>query len=241
MTVTLPKHVAIVMDGNGRWAKKRKMPRLAGHHAGVKSARRIVECAAKEGIRTLTLFAFSSENWSRPANEVNSLMNLLSKSLDSEVPKLHDNHIRLSVIGDRSRFDETLQTTIDHAEKLTANNTGMHLLVAINYGGRWDITHAAKQLAQAVEEGKLSVDDITEDTFANFTATAGVADPDLYIRTAGESRISNFLLWQFAYTELYFTEKYWPEFKEDDFKAALNDFSQRKRRFGLTDDQLEVA
>ncbi|OGT30145.1 MAG: di-trans,poly-cis-decaprenylcistransferase [Gammaproteobacteria bacterium RIFCSPHIGHO2_12_FULL_35_23] len=232
---TIPKHVAIVMDGNGRWAKKRHLPRLAGHQAGVEAIRRIVKAAVAEKIAVLSLFAFSTENWRRPAEEVSNLMNLLLTALQSEVKKLHKNNICLKMIGDQQGFSKKIQESIIKAEALTANNTGMKLIIAANYGGRWDILQAVKKCVLAVQTGHLTADQIDETIFSNYLATVEFPEPDLFIRTSGEMRISNFFLWQFAYTEFYFTETLWPDFNEKEFLKALTSFTQRERRFGLTD------
>ncbi|MEW8500671.1 MAG: polyprenyl diphosphate synthase, partial [Candidatus Thiodiazotropha taylori] len=210
----LPRHLAIIMDGNGRWAKKRGLPRYAGHPAGVDAVRRVVEACVVRKISVLTLFAFSSENWRRPAKEVNLIMDLFIRSLRKEIKRLDRNQVKLKVIGDRSAFSKKLQQQIADAEQQTASNQGLLLQVAANYGGRWDITQAARCLAQSVESGELSVDQIDEQALAQHLSFAGVPEPDLFIRTGGEKRISNFLLWQCAYTELYFTDLLWPDFDD---------------------------
>lgn len=231
---TLPRHIAIIMDGNGRWAKKRHLPRVAGHKAGVKTVRRVVQSCAEKKVEVLTLFAFSSENWQRPAKEVSYLMNLFITVLKREVKMLHKQNIRLHIIGDRSPFDEKLCREMIHAEELTRNNTGLRLIVAVNYGGRWDISEALRQIVSEVENGKLTSKDISFDLIQKRTALADLPDPDLLIRTSGEQRISNFLLWQIAYTEIYFTDVYWPDFNANEFEKALSFFSLRERRFGGT-------
>jgi undecaprenyl diphosphate synthase len=236
-----PKHVAIIMDGNGRWAKKKGRIRTFGHKAGVESVRNAVQFAATKGVDVLTLFAFSSENWNRPKDEVNVLLDLFNFVLNSEVKKLHKNNIRLKVVGDLSRFDKKLKDRIEKAEKLTANNDALILNIAANYGGRWDITYAAKQLAEEVRQGGLDVEAIDESIFGRFTAFDGLPELDLLIRTGGDSRISNFMLWQCAYAELYFTETLWPDFDGNQFQLALDDFASRQRRFGLTGEQIDVA
>lgn len=236
---TLPRHVAIIMDGNNRWAKMRRLPSLAGHKAGVDSVRAAVDGCARYGVESLTLFAFSSENWRRPAIEVTGLMELFMLALKREVKKLHSNNIRLRVIGDKSRFSQRLQNKIADAEALTAANTGLTLNVAANYGGQWDIINAARGLAQQVRDGQLDVDAIDEMALENLLSTSGQPLPDLCIRTAGEQRISNFLLWQFAYAELYFTDAYWPDFDRAELELAFEDFSNRQRRFGKTSEQIE--
>jgi len=235
---SLPRHVAIIMDGNGRWAKRRLLPRTAGHQAGVSAVRKTVEQCAKLGIEVLTLFAFSSENWRRPEEEVNVLMRLFDRALAQEAQRLHNNGIRLQVIGDRSAFSSNLQHRIADAEKLTKDNKGMTLLIAANYGGRWDITQAARHLAAQVEQGRMSAAEITEEKLASHLSFAGLPEPDLFIRTGGELRISNFLLWQLAYTELYFTEVLWPDFDGQELDRALAEYARRERRFGHTSEQL---
>ncbi len=234
-----PRHVAIIMDGNNRWAKKRFMPGVSGHKAGVDAVRAVVEVSAREGVEVLTLFAFSSENWRRPAEEVNALMQLFILALQREVNKLHKNNIRLRVMGDLSGFTEQIQTLIREAEDLTRDNTRMTLVVAANYGGQWDITQAAQRLAEDVREGRLLPSDITEQTFHQYTWLSDLPAPDFMIRTGGEQRISNFMLWQTAYSEFYFTDDLWPDFKHDAYQKALEEFASRARRFGRTDDQLQ--
>jgi len=234
----LPGHIAIVMDGNGRWAKKKNRPRKMGHQAGVKTLRATIEQSLRVGIGTLTVFAFSSENWNRPASEVSRLMDLFLRALDKESSELHKNGICLRFIGDKSAFNPTLQTKMSDVETLTANNTNMVVNIAVNYGGRWDITQAAKCLALSVAEGKLSPDEIDEHQLAGFLAFSGSPDPDLFIRTGGEMRISNFLLWQSAYTEFYFTNTLWPDFNGDALDLAIAAFQSRERRFGQTGEQI---
>jgi len=236
----LPRHVAIVMDGNGRWATQRGLPRHAGHRAGVNAVRATVEASARLGIEYLTLFAFSSENWRRPQTEVGMLMQLFLTSLRTEVKRLHKNNIRLSFIGDRAGFSDQLQIKINEAEELTGNNTGLTLVIAANYGGRWDITHGAQQVARQVQAGKLTVDEITSDRFARELSLSDAPEPDLFIRTGGEKRISNFLLWQMAYTELYFSDVLWPDFDRVTFETALECYARRQRRFGQTGEQVET-
>lgn len=234
-----PRHVAIIMDGNNRWAKKRFMPGVSGHKAGVDAVRAVVEVSAREGVEVLTLFAFSSENWRRPAEEVNALMQLFILALQREVNKLHKNNIRLRVMGDLSGFTEQIQTLIREAEDLTNENDRMTLVVAANYGGQWDITQAAQRLAEDVRDGRLLPSDITEQTFHQYTWLSDLPAPDFLIRTGGEQRISNFMLWQTAYSEFYFTDDLWPDFKHDAYQKALAEFASRARRFGRTDDQLQ--
>jgi undecaprenyl diphosphate synthase len=227
------------MDGNGRWAQQRGKTRVVGHKNGVESVRAVVSTARKQGVKALTLFAFSSENWQRPEQEVSVLMDLFMFVLTREVKKLHKNNIRFQVIGDVSRFSDKLIKKINDAEKLTENNDGMVLSIAANYGGRWDIANAAKQLALKVSENKISVDDINEKTLDQQTSLAGLPELDLLIRTGGDFRISNFLLWQAAYAEFYFTETLWPDFKEDEFIKAIDCFDERERRFGQTGEQVK--
>ncbi|RDV24402.1 di-trans,poly-cis-decaprenylcistransferase [Alteromonas aestuariivivens] len=236
-----PKHVAIIMDGNGRWAKQKGKIRTFGHKAGVESVRAVVRFARRTGIQSLTLFAFSSENWKRPEEEVSVLMELFNLVLNSEVKRLHKNGVRLKVIGDISAFDDKLTAKIEKAETLTAQNTELVLNIAANYGGRWDIVNAAQILAEEVSLGRLTVSDITETTFSEKISTAGLPELDLLIRTGGEHRISNFLLWQCAYAELYFTDVLWPDFNEDVFEQAVKNFNMRQRRFGLTGDQVSAT
>ena len=227
------------MDGNGRWAQKRGLPRAAGHQAGFKSTRTVVECCGQKQIGALTLFAFSSENWQRPESEVGWLMDLFLKALQSEVVKLQENNVRVRFVGERSAFSDKLQREMDAAEDLTNNNTGLKLSIAVNYGGRWDIVTAARSLAREVEKGRKSADDITIDSFSQHIAVADSGEPDLFIRTGGEKRISNFLLWQLAYTELHFTDTLWPDFSEQDLDSAIEHFASRQRRFGKTGEQIK--
>lgn len=228
----MPRHVAIIMDGNGRWAKKQGKMRVFGHQQGVKAVRNAVNFAAKHNIEVLTLYAFSSENWSRPEAEVSALMTIFMKALGSEVKKLHKNNIRLNVIGDISQFSEALQLQIREAEKLTAGNSGLILNIAANYGGHWDITQAAQKLAVKVKLGEISVSEITPEHIQQLLTTKAQPQVDLLIRTSGEQRISNFLLWQIAYAELFFTPVLWPEFDDDVFSEAIMAYQQRERRFG---------
>ena len=237
----VPKHVAIIMDGNNRWAKKRFMPGVAGHKAGVDAVRAVVETSANEGVEVLTLFAFSSENWRRPEKEVSALMQLFVAALEREVKKLHRNNIRLVVMGDLSGFTPKIQQLVQDAHQLTRDNSAMTLVIAANYGGQWDIVQAAKRVAEEVQAGRLSVGDINEQTFHQYTWLSEFPAPDLMIRTGGEERISNFMLWQTAYSEFYFSDALWPDFKEQEYKKALTAFADRTRRFGRTDDQLKEA
>lgn len=228
----LPKHVAIIMDGNNRWAKQRRLPSFAGHKAGVDSVRAVVEVALQQGIEVITLFAFSSENWSRPAEEVSGLMALFKWALRRETKRLNKYQVRLKVVGDRTGFSNELQQLMLKAEELTANNTKTTLVIAANYGGRQDITQAARQLALQVEKGELNAQDITEADFQKHLALEALPDPDLCIRTSGEERLSNFLLWQLAYAELVFVDAYWPDFRQQAFYDTLKVFINRQRRFG---------
>lgn len=228
----IPKHVAIIMDGNGRWAKQQGKMRIFGHTNGVKAVRKSVAYARQIGIQSLTLYAFSSENWNRPEQEVSALMTLFMQALDGEVKKLHKNNIRLKILGDVSKFSEKLQEKIRQAEKLTENNTALILNIAANYGGCWDIVQAAKQLAADVQDGILAVDQIDAQLFQQKLVTADQAPVDLLIRTSGEQRISNFLLWQIAYAELFFSDVLWPDFDESEFNRAVLAYQQRERRFG---------
>jgi undecaprenyl diphosphate synthase len=235
---SLPRHVAVVMDGNGRWANKRHLPRAAGHKAGVSATRKIVENCAKKGIEALTIFAFSSENWNRPKAEVSSLMSLFVSTITAEVKKLDKKNVRVCFIGDRTRFSEKLQQSIEKSEELTRDNTGLQLNIAANYGGRWDIVNACRRLAEAVKEGAVAVDDIDEEMFDSSVSLSEMPAPDLFIRTGGEQRISNFLIWQLAYSELYFIDTLWPDFSGEDFEASLEWYAGRQRRFGKTGQQL---
>ena len=235
----LPRHVAIIMDGNGRWARKRGLPRFAGHKAGMDSVRAMVKTCLAKGIPYLTLFAFSSENWRRPPEEVGLLMGLFMTALDREVKKLHKNGVRLRIIGERSAFGPELQQRIAAAEELTAGNTALTLVIAANYGGRWDITQSVQQLAEQVAQGQLTPAEITPEKIAAHLSLADAPEPDLFIRTGGEERISNFLLWQLAYTEFYFTPLLWPSFDDKALEEALASFAGRQRRFGRTGEQVE--
>lgn len=229
-----PNHVAFIMDGNGRWAKQRGKNRTFGHREGAKSLRRVIEHAIRQEIPVLTFFAFSSENWGRPQAEVNLLMELFKGVLKKEVPELHKQGVCLKIIGDTSRFSKRLQESIDKAERLTQNNRKLTLNIAANYGGRWDITQACKMIAEKVKKGELSLEEINESLVGSQLTLADLSPPDLLIRTGGDQRVSNFLLWQLAYSELYFTQTLWPDFDETSFAEALKCFSMRERRFGLT-------
>ncbi|QEX17157.1 isoprenyl transferase [Hypericibacter terrae] len=228
----VPLHVAIIMDGNGRWAKARGLPRAIGHQRGAEAARRTVQGAAELGIGYLTLFGFSSENWSRPATEVDDLMQLLRFYLEREIEELHRNGIRLSVIGDRQRLSPAIVRLIENAETMTSANARMRLTMALSYGGRAEIAMAARRIAIDVAAGRIAADRVDEDLVQRYLFTADMPDPDLVIRTSGEKRFSNFLLWQSAYSELVFVEKHWPEFGKDDLAAAIQEFSGRERRYG---------
>ena len=238
MMAASPQHVAIIMDGNGRWARSRGMPRPAGHRASVKVVRRVVEECARRSVRYLTLFAFSSENWLRPPDEVGMLMKLFLDALEREVADLHRNQVRLEFIGDRGLLGVELARRMHGAEELTAKNPGLRLIVALAYGGRWDITQACRSLAADAAAGVLRAADIDEARVSARLALAGIPDPDLLIRTGGEQRISNFLLWNLAYTEMYFSDALWPEFSPAHLDAAFEYFTQRERRFGKTSGQL---
>jgi len=233
----LPRHVAIIMDGNGRWAKRQLLPRIAGHRRGVESVRNAVAACVERGIEYLTLFAFSSENWRRPAEEVALLMQLFQAALSSEVEKLHRNGVRLKVVGDTQRFGPKIRALIDQAERLTAANSRLTLTIAANYGGRWDILQATNRFLRENPAAK----EIREDQLAPFLAMSYAPEPDLFIRTGGEQRISNFLLWQLAYSELYFTDTLWPDFDAAALDAAIVSYRGRERRFGRTSDQVEQA
>jgi undecaprenyl diphosphate synthase len=235
-----PRHVAIIMDGNGRWARLRGLPRPAGHRASVKVVRKIVEECGQRQVDFLTLFAFSSENWRRPPDEVGMLMNLFLDALDREVADLHRNGVRLRFLGDRDLLGAALAQRMRDAEALTAANSGLQLLVALAYGGRWDLTQACRSLALEVAAGTLAADDIDESHISARLALAGLPDPDLLIRTGGEQRISNFLLWNLAYTEMYFTDVLWPEFGPKELDAALEFYARRERRFGKTSAQVSA-
>jgi undecaprenyl diphosphate synthase len=237
-TGRVPRHVAIIMDGNGRWASRRNRARTWGHREGVKSVRAVVEESVRRGVGTLTLFAFSSENWRRPVSEVSLLMDLFMSTLRGEMRRLHENGVRLRIIGERSAFPEKLQRRIADAESLTAANATLNLQVAANYGGRWDIVQAAQRLVADVNAGRLSPAAIDERAMAERLSFADLPEPDLFIRTGGEKRLSNFILWQSAYAELYFTDLLWPDFGAEAYGLALDDFASRQRRFGQTGEQV---
>jgi len=233
-----PRHVAIIMDGNGRWARRRALPRQAGHRAGIKPVRMAVEQAVSKGIHTLTVFAFSSENWERPADEVHGLMRLFVDALDREVDELNSNGVRLSFIGNRDVLNSELRAATYAAENKTGKNTNLDLVVAVAYGGRWDLARAARRLAGQVERGEIKPGEINEAMFSAELETAGLPGVDLLIRTGGEKRVSNFLLWEIAYSEVYFSDILWPDFTAGEFDRALNFYAQRQRRFGKTGDQV---
>ncbi|MFV0575527.1 MAG: polyprenyl diphosphate synthase [Vibrio sp.] len=235
----LPKHIAIIMDGNGRWAKQQGKPRIYGHKKAVSAVRESISTASRLGVQAITLFAFSSENWKRPEEEVGLLMDLFMMVLTKEVKKLHKNNLRLQIIGDKTRFSSALQKKIAAAEELTKDNTGTVVNVAANYGGKWDITEAVKQIAEKVSAGELQSQDITESMVGQFVCMSDLPEVDLMIRTSGECRISNFMLWQMAYAELYFTDLFWPEFNEAAMLDAVAWFINRERRFGCTGEQLQ--
>jgi undecaprenyl diphosphate synthase len=236
-----PRHVAIIMDGNGRWASRRRLPRFAGHRAGVETVKGVVRACGEKGIEVLTLFAFSSENWRRPQEEVGLLMGLFMTALEQQVRKLHEHNIRLRIIGDRSAFSSTLQERIEAAERLTESNSGLNLVIAANYGGRWDMTQAARVIASRVQARELTPAEVTPELLQSLMSLSDVPEPDLFIRTGGEKRVSNFLLWHLAYTELYFTDTLWPDFDRQAFEGALASFETRQRRFGRTGDQIATA
>lgn len=235
----LPQHVAIVMDGNGRWAQNQGLLRIEGHRAGVAAVKTIIQCCLQHTIPILSLFAFSSENWSRPEEEVELLMQLFITALGREVHELHQQGVRLCFTGDRTALSLTLCQQMQLAEQLTVNNEKLILNLAVNYGGKWDLVQATRTLAQKVVTGELTPDEINETLFAKALSTSELPDPDLFIRSSGEKRISNFFLWQLAYTELYFTEVHWPDFNAEEFQKALNCFGHRERRYGKTSKQLQ--
>ena len=235
--MAIPKHIAIVMDGNGRWAQARGEPRTAGHRAGIEPVRMCIRECAERGVEALTLFAFSSENWRRPETEVTTLMSLFVEMLDREVEELHAKAVRLRIIGNRQRLSVRLQQRIAAAELRTVGNTGLRLQVAVSYGGRWDIVEAARAIARECASGALRADEIDEDMLGERMQLAGLPDPDLFIRTGGEVRVSNFLLWNIAYAELHFSDVLWPDFQVNELEAALGDFDRRQRRFGAVQTQ----
>jgi len=235
----LPLHIAIIMDGNGRWAQQRGQLRVFGHEHGVESVRQTAEAAAELGIKFLTLFAFSTENWSRPKEEVDALMHLLVVTINGEIKTLNDNQIRLRAIGDLRSLDPQCYTELMEAMDKTSGNNRMDLILALSYSSHWEIIEATKQIAEKIKSGKLDANDLDKESFASHLQTAGIPDPEFLIRTSGEHRISNFLLWQIAYSELYFTPKLWPDFRKNDLYEAILDFQNRERRFGKTSEQLK--
>lgn len=237
-TRKLPVHIAVIMDGNGRWALQHGKERIFGHHQGVEAVRKIIEASAELGIKYLTLYAFSNENWGRPDDEVVALMGIMVDSLNNETATLLKNNIRMTSIGDLDRLDADVRKRLSDTIKETSVSTGLNLIVALSYSSRWEITNAAKIIASEVKSGSLQPGEITEEEFEKHITTHGVPDPDLMIRTSGELRISNFLLWQLAYTELYFTEKLWPDFGKEDLYEAIINFQNRERRFGKTSEQV---
>lgn len=234
-----PNHIAIIMDGNGRWAKNKNLPRVAGHRAGVKTLRKLIEHAVKIDLKTLTAYAFSRENWQRPEKEINLLMELFMTALQSEVKDLHENNVCLKFIGDRTAFSNKLQETITQSEALTSTNSGLSLNIAANYSGRWDITQATQSIANDIVSGNLKADEVNENLINDRLCLAKNNEPDLFIRTGGEQRISNYFLWQLAYTELYFTDILWPDFTAEELDKAIDWFASRQRRFGKTSEQIE--
>lgn len=236
----IPEHIAIIMDGNGRWAKQKKLPRTAGHKAGVASVTSIVNYCNRLDVKVLSLFAFSSENWQRPEQEVAMLMELFIITLQKEVNKLDENGVRLIFIGDKSAFSQKLQDKITHSETMTADNKGLTLVIAANYGGRWDIVQATQAIAEKVLASKIKASDVNEELITEHLSTANLPEPDLFIRTGGEQRISNFLLWQMAYTEFHYSPVLWPDFKQQALQVAIDDFQSRQRRFGLTGEQVQI-
>ena len=235
---SLPRHVAIVMDGSGRWARRRRLPRFAGHRAGVDAARDIVRACGERGIEVLTLFAFSSENWRRPRDEVEGLMGLFRRALEQEARRLHEHNVRLEVVGERRALNDLLRKRIGQAEELTRTNTGLRLIIAMNYGGRWDVTQACRAIAHQVRDEALDPDAISPELVNEHLSLSELPPPDLFIRTGGEMRVSNFLIWHLAYAELYFTETLWPDFDARALDAALGAFAGRQRRFGRTSEQV---
>lgn len=234
----IPRHIAIIMDGNGRWAKQQGEDRLFGHNIGVESVREALSAAQDLGVQHLTLYAFSTENWNRPKAEVDGLMDLLVHTIAEEIPELHENNVRVTTIGDTEGLPESCREELKSAIEKTSKNTGVNLILALNYSARWEIVNAAKNCAQKVLDGKANVEDIDCDFFSNELSTKSIPDPELLIRTSGEQRISNYLLWQIAYTELYFTNVLWPDFKKKDLLEAVLDYQSRERRFGMVSEQL---
>lgn len=237
---TIPKHIAIIMDGNGRWAKMKGKARIYGHQAGVEAVRRVVEACSELGVQYLTLYAFSTENWNRPEEEVNALMELLVRTIRRETPDLNRNNVRIDMIGDGHSLPKACVDELEESKRITAGNTGLNLILALSYSGRWEITNAVQQIAQKVAAGELQAAAITDATIAAHLNTAGIPDPELLIRTSGEFRLSNFLLWQSAYTEYYFTDTLWPDFDREALVQAIVDYQNRERRFGKTTEQIQV-
>jgi len=236
----LPEHIAIIMDGNGRWAKQKGKTRIFGHHHGVTAVRETTEAAAELGIKYLTLYAFSTENWSRPKSEVDALMKLLVRTINNETKTLNKNNIRLLAIGDLESLPKSCHNELKEAMDKTAGNTRMSLVLALSYSSKWEIVNAVKQIAEKVKKGELKMDQINNELLSSFLTTKGIPDPELLIRTSGEYRVSNFLLWQIAYSELYFTQKLWPDFRKEDLYEALIDYQNRERRFGKTTEQIKM-
>ena len=236
----MPRHVAIIMDGNGRWAKKQGLARMYGHKQGVETVHRITETAAEMGIQYLTLYTFSTENWNRPKEEVDALMTLLVDTIAKETPTLMKNNVRLLTIGDTERLPEGAKRKFEQCMEETSGNTGLRLVIALSYSARWEITNAMQEAVRKAQAGELKAEDVNEELVSSLMTTAGMPDPDLLIRTSGELRISNFLLWQLAYSELYFTDCLWPEFTEEEFCKAIVDYQHRERRFGKTSEQVKV-
>ena len=230
--ITIPSHIAVIMDGNGRWAKTRNFLRIAGHKAGIDAAREIVKSCSELGVKYLTLYAFSMENWQRPAEEVSNLMTLMRYYLKNEAASLHKNNIKVQIIGNIKKLDEELQQNIHDLMELTKNNDAMHLILALSYSSREEIIEATKKIAQDYKDGKVAIDGITTEAFSDYLYTKDIPDPDLLIRTSGELRISNFLIWQMAYTEFYFTKTLWPDFTKKDLNLAIEEFNRRERRYG---------
>lgn len=235
----IPRHIAIIMDGNGRWAKKKGAMRIFGHHHAIKAVRDAIEGANDLGVEYLTLFSFSTENWSRPQDEVNGLMQLMVKTIADEVPMMMKNNIQMLSIGDVKSLHKSAYEKLEEAKRITSNNTGLKLVLALSYSGQWELAEATRRIAQKISEGKLKPEDITQQVMADHLDTHGMPDPELMIRTSGEFRISNFLLWQLAYTELYFTSVLWPDFRREHLIAAIEDFQKRERRFGMTGEQVK--
>tara|TARA_B110000444_G_scaffold258500_1_gene299593 strand:- start:1078 stop:1806 length:729 start_codon:yes stop_codon:yes gene_type:complete len=235
----IPRHIAIIMDGNGRWAKKRLLPRIAGHREGINSVREITRVCGEIGVKYLTLYTFSTENWNRPKKEVSALMSLLLKTINIEVKELHENNVKFSSIGNLEQLPESTKQGIKEGIKLTKNNKGLNLILALNYGSRQEIIEAVKKILKKVKENSFDYKSLNEDSFASFLETKNIPDPDLLIRTSGELRLSNFLLWQSAYTEIYLTDTFWPAFRKDSLLEAITEYQNRERRFGLVSEQIK--